>query len=177
VIPLLLFKGKGSGDSYGGTAFVFSSRCGTRGYQVTGVVSNNDETVTLFGKAPLVDENCRVADYRDDVLVFNLIHPDESPNVSVSTYAAPEAAVGPPQRVCVVPEFTEEQRLMSQIDGTDATTFRVAQAIVYLRARYCVFVKAAPASASRTYLSDGSGCAQDSGYYFGELVYWGECHE
>jgi hypothetical protein len=66
----LLFKGTKSGNAYSGTAYVFS-KCGASSYQVSGPVSDDQRQVTLFGRAPAVDSNCRIANYRDDTLVFS----------------------------------------------------------------------------------------------------------
>ena len=37
---------------------------------MTGVVSDDDRTVSLFGQAPLRDAQCRLSGYRDDRLEF-----------------------------------------------------------------------------------------------------------
>lgn len=65
----LLFTGKKSGNSYSGTAYVFT-RCGKRPYQVSGNVTADQRQVTLFGKAPVTDANCNVIRYRNGTLVF-----------------------------------------------------------------------------------------------------------
>jgi hypothetical protein len=74
----LLFEGRRNGNQYAGRAYVFSKYCGAIGYDVTGSVAADDRSVTLYGSAPLVDQSCRIAQYRDSVLVFNLI-PDAGP--------------------------------------------------------------------------------------------------
>jgi hypothetical protein len=66
----LLFNGRKYGDRYSGTAYVFSTNCHARGYAVSGPITGDERIVTLYGKAPRVDSNCRVIGYRDDVLVF-----------------------------------------------------------------------------------------------------------
>jgi hypothetical protein len=66
----LLFSGRKEGDRYSGTAYVFSPKCGARGYPVSGPVAGDQRTVTLYGQAPHVDSNCRVTSHRDDMLVF-----------------------------------------------------------------------------------------------------------
>jgi hypothetical protein len=71
----LLFDGRRDGNQYSGTAYVFSKVCGPRAYAVTGPVSPEERTVTMYGKAPIVNSNCRVVKHRDDVLVFNLTLP------------------------------------------------------------------------------------------------------
>jgi len=65
----LLFTGVKSGNSYTGTAYVFT-RCGQKSYQVSGIVSDDQRQVTLYGKAPVPDRTCNITKYRDDELVF-----------------------------------------------------------------------------------------------------------
>jgi hypothetical protein len=65
----LLFKGKKVGNTYSGTAYVFSP-CGALPYAVSGAVSEDQRSVTMTGKAPIPRSNCSVARYRDDALVF-----------------------------------------------------------------------------------------------------------
>lgn len=67
----VLFKGTKSGNTYSGIAYIFHSKCGARHYPVSGPVSDDQKSVTLYGQAPQVGSNCKVVDYRDDVLVFN----------------------------------------------------------------------------------------------------------
>jgi tetratricopeptide (TPR) repeat protein/uncharacterized protein YgiM (DUF1202 family) len=68
----LLFDGVREGFTYSGTARIFNSRCGTKTYAVSGSVSDDEETVTLLGRAPIVDSSCNLAGYRDDYLYFEL---------------------------------------------------------------------------------------------------------
>ena len=65
----LLFKGTKNGNSYSGTAFVFS-HCGPAPYQVSGPVSDDQRQVTLYGQAPIQDANCQITNYRSDTLIF-----------------------------------------------------------------------------------------------------------
>jgi hypothetical protein len=90
----LLFSGKRSGNIYSGTAYVFSARCGARGYSVSGLVGADDRSVTLYGRAPLVDSTCKTATYRDDTLVFNLQEPITNP-ISTATQTDITASTGP----------------------------------------------------------------------------------
>jgi hypothetical protein len=73
----LLFDGRRNGNQYSGTAYVFSKLCGALPYAVAGPVSPDERTVTMYGKAPLVNTNCHVIGYRDDIdiLVFNFSPP------------------------------------------------------------------------------------------------------
>ncbi|THD68136.1 MAG: hypothetical protein E7813_11585 [Bradyrhizobium sp.] len=66
----LLFKGRRSGNSYSGDAYIFS-HCRPIAYKVSGAVSSDDRQVTMFGRAPIVNESCAVTSYRDDTLVFS----------------------------------------------------------------------------------------------------------
>jgi hypothetical protein len=68
----VLFDGRRIRKQYSGTAYVFSSSCGGTPYAVAGPVSAHRRTVTMYGKAPIVDSTCRIVGYRNDVLVFNL---------------------------------------------------------------------------------------------------------
>ena len=67
----LLFDGRKEGDRYSGIAYIFSSRCAARSYQVSGPVAADQKSVTLYGKAPRVDATCKVTGHTDDALVFN----------------------------------------------------------------------------------------------------------
>lgn len=69
----LLFDGVREGFTYSGTARIFNSRCGTKTYAVSGSVSDDEESVTLLGRAPVVDSSCNLTGYRDDYLYFELI--------------------------------------------------------------------------------------------------------
>lgn len=68
----LLFEGQKNGDQYSGTAYFFSKICGPGTYAVSGPVTSNESqiTITLSGKAPQLDANCKQIGVRDDVLVF-----------------------------------------------------------------------------------------------------------
>lgn len=73
-----LFTGKKQGDRYAGTAYIFSDRCGPLTFSAEGPVSPDQRQVTLYGKAPVRDVNCQVAAYRDEVMVFNFIDPEQN---------------------------------------------------------------------------------------------------
>jgi hypothetical protein len=68
----LLFEGQKNGDQYSGTAYFFSKTCGPGTYPVSGPVTSTDSqiTITLSGKAPRLDANCKQIGVRDDLLVF-----------------------------------------------------------------------------------------------------------
>jgi hypothetical protein len=65
----LLFDGNREGRRFVGKAFIFG--CGRSfEYHVSGPISKDENTVTLSGKAPLLDENCNRIGDRDDKLIF-----------------------------------------------------------------------------------------------------------
>jgi hypothetical protein len=76
----VLFQGTKSGNTYSGTAYGFSKKCGTVSYPVTGVVSNDEKTVTLTGTMPLFDSSCQRAGSRADTLIFTFKGRDETPS-------------------------------------------------------------------------------------------------
>ena len=65
-----LFDGRRTGRQYSGTAYAFAPLCGSIPYVVTGSVSPDQRTVTLFGRLPGRDTSCRVVGYLDNTLVF-----------------------------------------------------------------------------------------------------------
>lgn len=70
----LLFEGRQDGNQYTGKAFVFSRKCGARSFEVSGPVdeSPSGKAITLSGKRPQVDANCRpTGGFQNDVLVFS----------------------------------------------------------------------------------------------------------
>jgi hypothetical protein len=69
----LLFEGVRYGDTYSGTAYVFSRGCGRWSYAVSGTVSNDDRVVTMAGQAPRLNASCEVVGYRSDTLVFEYL--------------------------------------------------------------------------------------------------------
>jgi hypothetical protein len=68
----LLFDGQKNDTSYEGKLFIFAGRCGTREYDASGPITNDGQTVTLVGAAPLIDpETCLKVGERERTLVFN----------------------------------------------------------------------------------------------------------
>jgi len=69
----LLFEGIASGNTYNGTAYVFSGRCGTSfPYPVTGNMTPDGTQLRLIGQAPSrIGPDCNVVGYRNDSLLFN----------------------------------------------------------------------------------------------------------
>lgn len=70
----LLFDGQRNGDSFFGTARLFSSRCGVTAYDVAGRVGADRISVTMTGTAPIRNDACEIISYRTDVLRFDLVH-------------------------------------------------------------------------------------------------------
>jgi len=77
--------------------------------------------------------------------------------------------------ICTQPVFTEERRLLSTVDGSQARTEYVAAAIAYLYQRYCRDIREAVSYDEQVYVGDT--CTQYAGMFRGEKVYWGQCHE
>ena len=77
----LLFDGQRSGQNFEGLAYQFYRTCKAHGFLVTGSTSDDRKTITLKGKAPLLDMNCNVTGSRDDVLIFTASQtaPNEPP--------------------------------------------------------------------------------------------------
>jgi len=69
----VVFEGEKQGKRYVGTAYVFSKRCGSIGYPVSGPVSKDGLKITLYGEAPRRRNDCSVKGYRDDKLVFEYL--------------------------------------------------------------------------------------------------------
>jgi tetratricopeptide (TPR) repeat protein len=61
----LLFDGIRSGYSYKGTTYVFSDHCEPLAFPISGDVSSDDRKITLVGKVPVRDSQCRVTAHRD----------------------------------------------------------------------------------------------------------------
>ena len=72
----LLFSGTVSGDRYEGTAYLFSARCGSRPYRVSGVVQESGGRVVMTGNASLLNKHCQVTRSFEDILAFNFLHKD-----------------------------------------------------------------------------------------------------
>lgn len=77
--------------------------------------------------------------------------------------------------ICTHPVFTEELRLVRTIDGTSERTSYVADAINYLRQKYCRTITEKLSYSEAVPLGDD--CTQYSGPFRGETVYWGQCAE
>ena len=69
----LLFSGSKDGDSYSGTAYIFSRHCTPHPYSVSGIVDDDGRRVTMTGTAPTgFNSACRPVGYFEDTLVFTL---------------------------------------------------------------------------------------------------------
>jgi hypothetical protein len=69
----LLFDGVKSGNTYSGTAVLFSCECGSILYQVAGPIERDGTRVVMSGRAPMRDRSCQITGYRDDRLVFDYL--------------------------------------------------------------------------------------------------------
>ena len=72
----LLFDGRKRGNTYTGTARVFSKHCpgNPLQYQVSGPVSRGQTRVTLYGDREIHQRCQPTGRYREDVLVFDYSH-------------------------------------------------------------------------------------------------------
>jgi hypothetical protein len=70
----LLFTGTVNGNYYTGTAYLFSARCGKRGYQVSGPVQETGGRVVMSGAALVLNKRCEPRKVINDVLVFNYLY-------------------------------------------------------------------------------------------------------
>jgi hypothetical protein len=67
----LAFEGVRSGSAFFGHAFLFSERCKPIGYYVRGALSPDGSSLTLQGRRPIPNAQCRIAGYEDAELLFN----------------------------------------------------------------------------------------------------------
>jgi hypothetical protein len=76
----LLFKGRVINGQYAGRAYMFSKKCGSVPYEVSGLISSDYRNVTMYGKGPRLDPvTCQTVSYRDNVLVFDYRQPAPPP--------------------------------------------------------------------------------------------------
>jgi hypothetical protein len=66
----VLFVGRRDKNKYVGKAHVFSKRCGAVAFDVTGDVSADQREVTVSGKRPRLNNQCRPDSFEDETLVF-----------------------------------------------------------------------------------------------------------
>jgi hypothetical protein len=69
----LLFEGRKVGEQYIGTAYIFSKGCSPKAFAASGPVKSDSLqiSVSVSGKAPLPDANCKQIGVRDEVLFFS----------------------------------------------------------------------------------------------------------
>jgi len=72
----ILFDGRRTGRRYSGTAYAFAPLCAAVPYTVAGPVSLDQRTVTLSGRRPGRDRNCRVIGYLDSGFQILLFRPN-----------------------------------------------------------------------------------------------------
>jgi peptidoglycan hydrolase-like protein with peptidoglycan-binding domain len=68
----VVFEGRRDGRLYKGTAYVQAANCGRLPYPAEGPISEDNRRVTLGGKVPQVDGNCRVTSYVPGDIVFDV---------------------------------------------------------------------------------------------------------
>ena len=69
----VLFAGQKNDNSYSGTAYTFTSRCGKFPFRVSGPVSSDLSTVKVTGQKPRIDaRSCSVVGHDEETLVFEL---------------------------------------------------------------------------------------------------------
>jgi tetratricopeptide (TPR) repeat protein len=123
------FKGTLSGNTYAGTAFVFSRRCGTHLYRVTGTLAADGSAITLKGAAPAgFDPACKLLVTRNDVVQFNFLHAVEptAPGATAAMqrdHASGEAAAATSERA-----GTEEARVAQEREAQRQRELQEAQA-------------------------------------------------
>jgi hypothetical protein len=170
----LLFSGRRIGGQYSGTAYIFSNKCGAVSYQVSGPVSPDDRIVTLYGKAPTLDEFCQTVAYRPDVLLLTLVTSSDQTAAANLDQTVERHTINE-KWICIHPVFREEIKLKDRLGGTSARSEYVANAIIYLRSKYCRLFGGNVRADRTTHV--GENCYQNSGLFRGERVYWGECLE
>jgi hypothetical protein len=68
------FEGTRTGNTYSGTAFVFSRRCGAHPFRVSGTASEQEREIILYGTAPAgFDVACRPTVYSKHVVNFTFL--------------------------------------------------------------------------------------------------------
>lgn len=68
----VLFSGARTAGNWVGQATTFTRRCGERQFDVSGIELPSPRRLELRGRKPRLDDNCNVAGYRDEVLVFDM---------------------------------------------------------------------------------------------------------
>jgi hypothetical protein len=69
----VVLEGRREGQTYTGTAFIFTQACGRVGYPVSGQVLEGERRVVVTGEAPLMGPGCTPRAYRHDRLQFDLV--------------------------------------------------------------------------------------------------------
>lgn len=69
----VVFEGRREGQTYSGTAYIYSKSCGRQGYAVTGRVAEDDRSIVLEGEAPVLGDGCNVKATKRDELRFDYV--------------------------------------------------------------------------------------------------------
>jgi hypothetical protein len=79
----VLFKGTltdASNGKYAGIAYIFSARCGSKSFRVTGDLVNDADEIHLQGDAPVVDRSsCQPTGKKHSLLVFKFVRSETPP--------------------------------------------------------------------------------------------------
>lgn len=172
----LLFDGRKDGDTYSGTAYIFSRDCAPSAYPVSGTVSADSRQVVMYGKAPRRNATCEVIGFRDDKLVFNF----QQPNSNQSVEAPPPTSAFQPTFVCDNADAIRQVigllnlETGDEISGSPSPASPQRQAIMaQLRSQYCRR-NDQPVSFDRQEKLDAL-CTFYSGPLNGSRVYWARC--
>jgi hypothetical protein len=126
----VVFQGTKSGNTYSGTAYGFSKKCGTVSYPVTGVVSADEKTVTMTGTMPLFDSSCNRAGSRADTLVFTFQRKDETPASAQTIPVPPASSEAGTAELPQPPKWTGALPTPSKVCPNSDDKFRNAKFIV-----------------------------------------------
>jgi flagellar biosynthesis GTPase FlhF len=111
------FEGTRTGNTYSGTAFVFSRRCGAHPFHVSGTASEEEREITMYGTAPAgFDAACRATIYSKHVVNFTFLRSvNPSPVIGDTSDRDQSAAEAAAKRASVeeaqAAKEGEEQRL------------------------------------------------------------------
>lgn len=180
-----LFQGLKVGNEYVGTAYAWTKNCRPAAYSVRGPISEDQQNVTLYGKVPLLNETCKISEYRDAVLAFNFIDPNAS--AAVASPSPAPANTAQEQRfnteipytgdlvVCLLP-VPRAIRNLGLLAKSRPDVSRSASAEVdYLLAQYCRKVSNPTFAAMGEMEAIGENCTQMSSVLKGDQVYWVTC--
>jgi hypothetical protein len=170
----VLFSGKRSGNNYQGTIHDFSLKCGPVPYAVAGTVAEDQRSVTLRGRKPILEKGCKARDYKDDVLVFNFIDPKDSLPKQDLAAETSRSGLGN-EIVCILP-IPKALKNLSDLARERSEVREAAEANMrHLLERFCREVDEHPSADQYGNEQLTDKCWQQSGTLNGEKVYWTAC--